>query len=183
METVGPPEWPGRNPRPLARYLARVVVGQQLSTRAAKTIWERVEGLAKAAGLKVPALALQLPAEQLRACGLSAGKTRSLQGLAEADLAGRLKRQHLGKVSHDERSAALTTLRGIGPWTADMVSLFYFGDHDIWPLGDLSVRNTLARFVDGQRKYDLAGAATLFAPRRSLLALYLWRIANALPAR
>ena len=74
-------------------------------------------------------------------------------------------------------------LPGIGPWTADMISLFYFREPDIWPLGDLAVRKTFERFVAEQSRFDLTGAAELFAPHRSLLALYLWRITDAMPTR
>jgi ABC-type branched-subunit amino acid transport system permease subunit len=78
---------------------------------------------------------------------------------------------------------SLTALRGIGPWTADMISLFYFREPDIWPLGDLAVRKTFERFVAEQSRFDLERAAMLFAPHRSLLALYMWRITDAMPTR
>ena len=183
MQAVGPPEWPSRHQQPLARYLARVVVGQQLSTRAAGTIWGRVEALGKAEQQSIPALALNLPDATLLACGLSAGKLKTLKALAEADAAGMLKRQRLARLDPAARAVELTALRGIGPWTADMLALFYFRDPDIWPLGDLAVRKTLERFLGDQSRYDLSSAAALFAPHRSVLALYMWRIADNPPDR
>lgn len=183
MDAVGPPDWPSRHQQPLARYLARVVVGQQLSTRAAGTIWGRVEALGKAEQQSIPALALNLPDATLLACGLSAGKLKTLKALAEADAAGMLKRQRLARLDPAARAVELTALRGIGPWTADMLALFYFRDPDIWPLGDLAVRKTLERFLGDQSRYDLSSAAALFAPHRSVLALYMWRIADNPPDR
>ena len=183
MDAVGPPDWPSRHQQPLARYLARVVVGQQLSTRAAGTIWGRVEALGKAEQQSIPALALNLPDATLQACGLSAGKLKTLKALAEADAAGMLKRQRLARLDPAARAVELTALRGIGPWTADMLALFYFRDPDIWPLGDLAVRKTLERFLGDQSRYDLSSAAALFAPHRSVLALYMWRIADNPPDR
>ncbi len=183
MDAVGPPDWPSRHQQPLARYLARVVVGQQLSTRAAGTIWGRVEALGKAEQQSIPALALNLPDATLLACGLSAGKLKTLKALAEADAAGVLKRQRLARLEPAARAIELTALRGIGPWTADMLALFYFRDPDIWPLGDLAVRKTLERFLVTQSRYDLSSAAALFAPHRSVLALYMWRIADNPPDR
>jgi len=183
MDAVGPPDWPSRHQQPLARYLARVVVGQQLSTRAASTIWGRVEALGKAEQQSIPALALNLPDTTLLACGLSAGKLKTLKALAEADAAGVLKRQRLARLEPAARAVELTALRGIGPWTADMLALFYFRDPDIWPLGDLAVRKTLERFLVTQSRYDLSSAAALFAPHRSVLALYMWRIADNPPDR
>ena len=183
MDAVGPPDWPRRHQQPLARYLARGVVGQQLSTRAASTIWGRVEALGKAEQQSIPALALNLPDATLLACGLSAGKLKTLKALAEADAAGVLKRQRLARLEPAARAIELTALRGIGPWTADMLALFYFRDPDIWPLGDLAVRKTLERFLVTQSRYDLSSAAALFAPHRSVLALYMWRIADNPPDR
>ena len=183
MQRVGPPAWQVRHRQPLAQYLARVVVGQQLSTRAAQTIWQRLEALAADHGLPVPAVALALPEEALRACGLSAGKLLTLRVLAEADAAGELEARRLRRLDPTTRAARLLGLRGIGPWTADVTALFYFREPDVWPIGDLSVRKTFERYLAEQSRYDLETGAALFAPNRSVLALYLWRIADAPPDR
>lgn len=180
MRSVGPPAWPRRDDQPVARYLAQIVVGQQLSTRAAATIWQRIETLAHSRATAIPALALTGDLAALRACGLSADKLRCLQGLAAAEASGELQREPLAQLAPAARATRLTALRGVGPWSADMLALFYFRDPDIWPLGDLAVRKTFAHFLKDQPGVDLTAAAAVFAPRRSLLALYLWRIANTL---
>jgi len=178
MHSVGPPEWPRRDDQSLARYLARIVVGQQLSTRAATTIWQRVETLAQQLATDIPALALTSDLAALRACGLSGNKLLCLQGLAAAEANGQLNHEPLARLAPEARAKQLTALRGVGPWSADMLALFYFRDPDIWPLGDLAVRKTFEHYLKDQPGADLTAAA--FAPRRSLLALYMWRIANNL---
>lgn len=178
MHRVGPPEWPRRDDQSLARYLARIVVGQQLSTRAAATIWQRVETLAQQLATDIPALALTSDMNALRACGLSGNKLLCLQGLAAAEANGQLDHEPLARLAPEARAKHLTALRGVGPWSADMLALFYFRDPDIWPLGDLAVRKTFEHYFKDQPGVDLTAAA--FAPRRSLLALYMWRIANNL---
>ena len=177
LEAIGPIGFQGRRTRDFATHLARIVVGQQLSTLAAKSIWARVES---AAAHLPRTLDLFVESNEtiLRGCGLSGAKTRAPLGLREADAAGQLDARKLAKLSREARQAALVNLRGIGPWTADMVSMFYFHEPDIWPLGDLAVRKTFERFVSAHAHHDVHTGAERFAPYRSFLALYMWRIAN-----
>ena len=177
IETIGPIGFQGRRTRDFATHLARIVVGQQLSTLAAKSIWTRVENAA-AHLPRTMDLFVESNEGSLRACGLSGAKTRALLGLHEADAAGQLNARKLARLAHEARCEALVKLRGIGPWTADMVSMFYFHEPDIWPLGDLAVRKTFERFVSTHARYDIHSGAARFAPYRSFLALYMWRIAN-----
>jgi len=181
VDGVGPLAAPPRRRVPLAAYLARVVVGQQLSTTAARTIWSRLESEAAAAGRALPAYAVDAPFEALRACGLSGNKARALRALAAADAAGELAGSRLKVLSSAARFDALLALHGIGPWTAQMAALFWFREPDIWPVGDVSVRKTFDTFVAEQSRWSFDDAAALFAPRRSFLARYLWQIADATP--
>jgi DNA-3-methyladenine glycosylase II len=82
-------------------------------------------------------------------------------------------------MDHLARSEHLAQIHGIGQWTCDMVSLFYCRDPDVWPEGDLAVQRVFARYI-GRRKP--ARAAAVFAPHRSLLALYMWRLVDAIPS-
>lgn len=177
IDNIGPIGYQRRRTQDLGEYLARIIVGQQLSTLAAKSIWARVE-TAAAEGSRVLDFCTAANTNTLRACGLSQNKARALVELRLADIDGALNGAELARLTDSERNAALTQLRGIGPWSADMVSLFFFRDTDIWPLGDLAVRKTFERFVAGHARYDVLSGAKLFAPYRSFLALYMWRIAN-----
>lgn len=177
IDGIGPIGFQRRRTRDLGVHLSRIIVGQQLSTLAARSIWSRVEAAASGAPRVLDFFTPDnLPA--LRACGLSQNKARALIELRNAESAGRLDSAQLARLPAPERGAALTELWGIGPWTADMVSMFFFREADIWPLGDLAVRKTFERYVDGHARYDVRSGAALFAPYRSFLALYMWRIAN-----
>jgi DNA-3-methyladenine glycosylase II len=177
ISTIGPIGYQRRSTTDLGTHLARIVVGQQLSTSAARSIWTRVEAVGGANG-RVLDFCHDSNYEALRACGLSNNKVKALIGLRTAESTGQLDHRKLQRLSPLERNEALTALWGIGAWTADMVSMFYFHEPDIWPLGDLAVRKTFERFVADQARYDLDTAANLFAPYRSFLAIYMWRIAN-----
>jgi DNA-3-methyladenine glycosylase II len=162
-----------RNSRSLPDYLCRVVVGQQLSTGAARTIWGRVEQLAREEALSVVKLAGADSAHSLRECGVSRQKIAALADIARAYCARRLGVTRLERMSHEERSVRLCEIRGIGQWTCDMTSIFYFGDPDVWPSGDLSVTQELGRFVSEAR---MPGALERFRPYRSYLAVSMYRL-------
>lgn len=177
MKTIGPLGYERRKTRDLGVHLARIVVGQQLSTFAARSIWTRVEAAAARAP-RVLEFCVERSAIQLRECGLSNNKVKALIALRSAERDGRLDARQLERLDPVARSEALTALWGIGPWTADMVSMFYFHETDIWPLGDLAVRKTFDGFVRNHAHHTVTSAAELFAPHRSFLALYMWKIAN-----
>lgn len=181
IETVGPLTRLGPHRSPLATYLARVVVGQQLSTTAARTIWDRLRHAAAAAGQSLPGYAAKAPPEILRACGVSANKVRTLCALAAAEAEGTIGAARLRALAPTARYEALVSLHGVGPWTAQMAALFWFREPDVWPADDASVRKTFSAFLAEQTRWSFTAAATLFAPRRSLLARYLWQIADSVP--
>ena len=81
-------------------------------------------------------------------------------------------------IDHAVRSKSLCAIWGVGQWTADMMALFYYREPDIWPVGDLAVQRVFRSYI-GRRKPERA--ALRFAPHRSLLALYMWRLVSALP--
>lgn len=157
---VGPLSWPARDDVPLAAYLCRVVAGQQLSVTAARAIWTRVTD---AVG-ETPLLAFLEGgrAERLRACGLSAAKVQTLLAIAAEARVGDLDAVVLRGLDPVSRRERLTALRGVGPWTADMVEIFYFGEPDVWPEGDLAARQTLVRLTSPRRK--TVRTAARFAP-------------------
>lgn len=161
--------------RHVADRLFVEVVNQQLSTRAAAAIWARIEAAAAAAGSSPRFLFEAGDADMLRACGISGNKVRALQAIVAAEAAGLLG-PDLAGLPHPERAAILCGIRGVGPWTADMVGIFHFHDPDIWPEGDVAAVGCLRRLT-GQT--DTRAVAAAFAPYRSILARYLWRIKDA----
>lgn len=178
LAAVGPIDWPEPRKGSVGLFLSRAVVGQQLSTVAARTIWTRIEALARDSGEAVPLIFRPAKAEALRACGVSGAKVRALLAIREADQAGALAEEALRVLPAEERNRRLLAIRGVGPWTCDMASIFHFGDPDVWPEGDVAVSKTFARYI-GRRKP--ARTAARFAPERSFLALYMWRIIDRMP--
>ncbi len=181
VAALGPLSLPDRRAGGLAQFLARVIVGQQLSTTAARSIWVRLQATAREAGSRVPAYCVPERYESLRACGLSNNKVKALIAVQKARVGGLLVPARLRRMALDARAAALRSIHGVGPWTVDMVEMFYFREPDIWPLGDVAVRKTFGAYLAGQSKFDANTAAVLFAPHRSYLALYMWQLADATP--
>ena len=177
ISSVGPLKLKRRRDVALPVLLCRIVAGQQLSTHAARTIWGRVEASAGDAELLEHVESCDI--EQLRACGLSRAKARAMKSIVDSERAGDLNTRKLGRLNHAERSQSLTEIWGVGQWTADMVGISYFGDADIWPESDVTVWKTLEKLTDKRRK--TSRTALRFAPHRTYLAMYMWRIADAVP--
>ena len=166
-----------RRDSPFPERLCRAIAGQQLSVKAAESIWGRVVESTVNNPL-IEHLAAVDPVA-LRACGLSASKAKAMRAVAQVALSGQLDAEDLGALEYEERTKRLTAIWGVGQWTADMMSIFYFGDPDIWPDGDVTARKTLERLTSPRRKTTRTAAH--FAPHRSYLALYMWRQVDAAP--
>jgi DNA-3-methyladenine glycosylase II len=177
LRRVGPVELPVRDHIPFPEHLARAVAGQQLSVKAARSIWSRVETACSDAPL-IEAFC-EGRAGELRACGLSNAKVKTLLAIGHAAREGRLDGDALRALTPAKRAAELTSLWGVGQWTADMANMFWFGEEDIWPEGDVAARKTLERLTSPRRK--TVRTAERFAPHRSYLALYMWRWVDARP--
>lgn len=158
-------------------FLCRAVIGQQLSVKAARTIWGRIEDAALDEDETIPAFFTADRFDLLRRCGASNAKARTLLAIAGAAADGLLDAGLLHGMEPHERMTHLQQIKGVGPWTADMAAIFFFNDPDIWPEGDASARKALERYA-ADAGMSAAEAAALFAPDRSLLALYLWRITD-----
>jgi len=163
---------------PFAERLCRAVTGQQLSARAAGTIWNRVLASLPENETMIDYFA-QVEPDVLKSCGLSRAKIKTVKAIAQADQQRQLDPTELGQLGHTERTQRLTAIWGIGQWTADMMGIFYFGDENIWPEGDLAARKTLERLTSKRRK--TLRTAARFAPYQSYLALHMWKYVDASP--
>ena len=155
--------------------LARAIVGQQLSTAAAKTIWERV--VARAMVL-TPEAILSADRAALRACGLSERKTDYLRTLARGFADGDVDPAAWQAMDDEAVIEDLTRLPGIGRWTAEMFLIFHLLRPDVLPLGDVGVQRALRLHYGngaalGPRK--LARVTNPWRPWRSVATWYLWR--------
>ncbi|WP_297737214.1 DNA-3-methyladenine glycosylase 2 family protein [uncultured Maricaulis sp.] len=174
---LGPLDLPRRDDLPFPAYLCRAIAGQQISVKAAQSIWARVEASAEGADL----LDHFCPdnADTLRGCGLSGAKTRTIITIAETHRTVGLDTDALRALPIDQRTDRLTEIWGVGQWTADMMNIFYFGEDDVWPDGDVAARKTLERLTSKRRK--TVRTAALFKPYRSWLAYYMWAHVDAPP--
>src|SRR5690606_25832801 len=135
IRSIGRLEMPDRRRRGLPWFLARAIVGQQLSTLAARSIWQRLEIAVRANDSAVPAFFRAPSFPLLCLCGISSARITSLIAIGYAYEDGRLPVRRLARLSHAARADHLTQIWGIGQLTADMCSLFYFQAPDVWPEG------------------------------------------------
>jgi DNA-3-methyladenine glycosylase II len=167
----------GRRPGDAYGALLRAIVGQQLSTKAARTIYGRLTDMF-GGDAPTPAALLEADPETLRAAGLSRPKVAYLRDLAEHVEEGELELGRLPELPDEEVSAQLTAVKGLGQWTADMFLIFHLGRPDVLPVGDLGIRRA-AELAYGLRKLPIPDRLTRLArpwrPHRSLACLYLWR--------
>jgi len=159
--------------------LARAIVSQQLSGKAADTIWGRFVALYPGAKFPTPAALLATPDTALRAAGLSGAKSAALKDLARHVIEKKLVPAQLGVATDDEIAAMLLPVRGIGPWSVDMFLMFALARPDVLPVGDLGIRKGMQRHF-GLRKLPEADRMTKLAapwrPFRSVAAWYRWRL-------
>jgi DNA-3-methyladenine glycosylase II len=174
-----------RRGRPADAYgaLLRSIVGQQLSVKAARSIYDRLVALF-GGDTPTPRELLAADPEALRGVGLSRGKVLYVRSLAEHVEDGELHLDSLTEMSDEQVIAELTAVKGLGVWTAHMFLIFHLARPDVLPVGDLGVRRAV------ERAYGLEGlpdAETLerlgerWAPYRSLASLYLWESLDNVP--
>jgi len=159
--------------------LANAIASQQLNGRAAETIWGRVRGHVN--GPFTAEAVLRVPETAWREAGLSGAKTASLVDLAEHVADGRVQLDRIGRLRDEEVLAHLTSVRGIGPWTAQMFLMFTLRRLDIWPTGDYGVRNGYGKaFHRGvmPTAKELEPLGDRFRPYRSVAAWYCWAAAD-----
>jgi DNA-3-methyladenine glycosylase II len=160
--------------------LVEAIVYQQLAGPAASAIHRRL--ITAVDGDVEPEALLALSDETLRALGLSAGKVASLRDLATKVLDGTLvlSPRSLSRQSDEDVTERLSTVRGIGPWTADMFLIFRLRRLDVWPTGDFGVRRGygLAWEVSTPSARELDPLGDPYRPYRSVLAWYCWRAAE-----
>jgi len=161
--------------------LARAIVGQQISVKAAQSVWDRVLGRV---GEISPERVLAVRREALRACGLSARKVEYIADLARHFADGSIHVARWPRMTDEEVIAELTQVRGIGRWTAEMFLIFNLLRPDVYPLDDLGLQRAIRLHYFGGRKVSVARMRRLgerWAPWRSVATWYLWRSLDPLP--
>jgi DNA-3-methyladenine glycosylase II len=161
--------------------LARAIVGQQISVKAAQSVWDR---LAACVGEVTPESVLAKARPQLRACGLSDRKTEYIADLAQHFADGAIHLHRWPAMSDEEIIAELVEVRGIGRWTAEMFLIFNLLRPDVFPLDDLGLQKGIRLAYFRGRKVSLRTMRRLgeaWRPWRSVATWYLWRSLDPLP--
>jgi len=170
--------------RPADAYgaLLRAIVGQQLSTKAARTIYGRILELFDGR-TPPPERLLEADEADLRAAGLSGRKVEYVRDLASHVLSGELELDRLGELSDEEVVAEIVAVRGLGVWTAEMFLLFHLERPDVLSGGDLGIRKAVQieyRLDEMPTPTRVLEIGEPWRPHRSLASLYLWEsLANA----
>ncbi|MEA2715327.1 MAG: DNA-3-methyladenine glycosylase [Candidatus Parcubacteria bacterium] len=176
------------------RDLVRAIVNQQLSGKAADTIFGRIEAALKKRRVAsrsgrtsfTPERILSLSPKQIRACGLSKAKVKAIHSLARASSKGEIDLVKIHLLDDAAIVETLTRERGIGPWTAEMIMMFSLGRKDIFSKGDLGLQKGIMQL------YGLAGMPTnrlmdklsrTWSPYRTYAARILWRVADQIKVR
>ena len=161
--------------------LARSIVGQQISLKAADTVWQKILATVPAISAKHIAGA---DGAALRSCGLSGKKVLYLQDLAQSFVSGTLDIAEWERLDDDELIAELTQVKGIGRWTAEMFLIFYMMRPDVLPLDDIGLQKAMSLHYNNSRplsKLKMRAIARDWAPWRSVATWYLWRSLDPIP--
>jgi 3-methyladenine DNA glycosylase/8-oxoguanine DNA glycosylase len=160
------------------RSLLRALVSQQLSVKAAATIFSRVLALLPGdEACPRPEAILQLSPETLRGAGLSRQKASYLHDLSARVVAGTLRLDELDRLSDEEVMTALTAVKGVGRWTAEMILIFQLGRPDVLPVDDVGVLRSIQNVYGLRRRPSEEQVLRLgqrWRPYRSIASWYLW---------
>lgn len=157
--------------------LVRIIIGQQVSTKAAASLWAR---FSDAMPQITPARILKKSDDDMRALGLSRQKAAYIRNLAQAVKDKSFSTEALLDLPEDDVTAAVTALKGMGPWSAQMYLMFGLARPDIWAPGDLGIQEGLRRYLKLGARPSAADAASMgdrFRPHRTAASILLWRMA------
>jgi DNA-3-methyladenine glycosylase II len=171
--------------RPESAYgaLLRSIVGQQVSTKAARAIHNRVLGLFDGA-TPTPEQLLDVTEEELRGAGLSGRKVEYVRDLARHVLSGELELDRISELPDEEAIAEIVAVRGLGQWTAEMFLLFHLERPDVLSGGDLGIRKAIGveyGMDEMPTPKETVAFAERWRPHRSLASIYLWESLAAVP--
>ncbi|WP_417608736.1 DNA-3-methyladenine glycosylase family protein [Parasphingorhabdus sp.] len=155
--------------------LLRTIVGQQVSVASAAAVWNKLE--ARLGQGCPPERLIETEFDELRTCGLSRQKQGYARSLAELILSGGLDLANLPEQDDEEAIALLTTIKGIGRWSAEIYLLFAEGRADIWPAGDLAIQIGVGNFLDLPERpseKELRDIAEAWSPHRGAVAIFTW---------
>lgn len=175
IKKYGPP--PKREDRSEFLYeeLIESIIGQQLSGKAADTIFKRFLGLYPKSKFPKPKLLIETDVEKLRSAGMSYSKASYIKNIAQAFLDKSIDIKKLQKMENEEIIKELTKIKGVGNWTAEMILMFTFRRTDVFSLGDAGLRRAIKNLYKIEAEKEILKLSEKWKPNRSLACWYLWR--------
>ncbi|HSD98887.1 MAG TPA: DNA-3-methyladenine glycosylase [Patescibacteria group bacterium] len=166
----------------LYENLIESIISQQLSVKASDTIYKRFVELFKKQGRQqndttfpTPQQILRMPDETIRLAGISFQKISYIKSVADAFVSGLIDVKKIQKMTDDEVIVALTQIRGVGKWTAEMILIFTLNRPDVFSVGDLGLRNAITKLYGITDQQKMLELSKMWQPYRSNACWYLWR--------
>jgi len=159
--------------------LARAICGQQISVKAAQSVWNRI--VACLEEKITPEAVIAKDRKKLRACGLSDRKTEYIADLAQHFVDGKIHERRWPEMDDEAIIAELVDVRGIGRWTAEMFLMFNLLRPDVFPLGDLGLQKAMRLSYKKKSLKSMKALGETWRPWRSVATWYLWRSLDPLP--
>lgn len=161
--------------------LARAIVGQQISVKAAQSVWNKTVTVL---GVVAPETLREATADELRSAGLSRQKIAYLKDLAEHFLDGRIRPRRWRNVEDQQIIDELVAVKGIGRWTAEMFLIFYLMRPNVWPVDDIGLIRAIEKHYHGGERQDkraIQAYLARFEPWGTVATWYLWRSLEPVP--
>lgn len=175
VKTYGPPDNFKDRSEFLYEELVESIIGQQLSGKAADTIFKRFLALYKNSDFPKPQVLLKTDVEKLRSAGMSYSKAQYIKNIAQAFVNKDLDINKLKKMSDQEIKNELVKIKGVGNWTAEMILIFTFKREDVFSMGDAGLRRAIKNLYNLDTEKDILKLAETWKPKRSFACWYLWR--------
>ncbi len=154
-------------------FIAKTIIGQQLSNKAANTIWHRVKCMSVSKDINIFDLFSEQNNVEIKSCGVSKNKMKAIQALKTKLSEDEMFEARLINQPYDVVKQMLTSIWGIGIWTADMTSIFHLKMPDVFPENDVAIANGLTRLCGEKSSYS--DVASFYSPFRSYLCLHVWK--------
>lgn len=169
-----PPTFKNREEN-LYENLIESIISQQLSVKASDTIYKRFKALFKRETVPSPKQILTMPNETIRTAGISFQKISYIKSVADAFISNLIDIKKIQNMTDEEVIEALTQIRGVGRWTAEMILIFTLNRPDVFSIGDLGIRNAITNLYHLTDKEDMITLSEKWKPYRSTACWYLWR--------
>ena len=159
----------------LMQQLIESIISQQLSTKAATTIYNRFLELFKKSAFPTPEEILKIDTEKLRGAGMSYSKASYIKNIALAFKEKQIDIKKIKKMNDEEVIKELTKIKGIGKWTAEMTLIFTLKRPDVFSLGDAGLKRAIKNLYKLEKEAEILKLAQSWKPNRSIACWYLWR--------